>query len=94
MDKDWFKELHRLRIEMFHHKRSEILNYASTRLEPNIMDELFLIPPEVAISAKTEKDREICSFCREKINDVENVLYNCFCLLSKYLKISGYSVLL
>ena len=85
MDKDWYKELHRLRIEWYHHKTQDILNHASPRTDPNKMDELFLIPQEVVISAKTKKDREICCFCQNRINDIENVLYNSFYLISKYL---------
>jgi hypothetical protein len=82
MNKDWYKELHKFRIEMYHHKSPDILN---PRTEPNQMDELFLIPQDVAISAKTKKDREICSFCQNRVNDIEDVLYNSFCLISKYL---------
>jgi len=85
MGKDWYKELHKLRIEMYHHKSRDILNHASPRTDPNKMDELFLIPQEVVISAKTKKDREICCFCQNRINDIENVLYNSFYLISKYL---------
>ena len=85
--KDWYKELHRFRIEMYHHKSREILDHASASpsLNPNWMDELFVIPPDVAISAKTRRDREICSFCQNKMNGIENVLYNSFYLLSEYL---------
>jgi hypothetical protein len=85
--KDWYKELHRFRIEMYHHKSREILDHASVgpSLVPNWMDELFVIPLDVAISAKTRRDREVCNFCQNKLNDVENVLYNSFYLLSKYL---------
>jgi hypothetical protein len=85
--RDWYKELHRFRIEMYHHKSREILDHASASpsLVPNWMDELFVIPPDFAISAKTRRDREICNFCQNKVNDIENVLYNSFCLLSKYL---------
>ncbi len=82
MNKDWYKELHKFRIEMYHHKSPDILN---PRTGPNQMDELFLIPQDAAISAKTKKDREICSFCQNRVNDIENVLYNSFCLISKYL---------
>ena len=85
MGKDWYKELHKLRIEMYHHKSRDILNHASPRTDPNKMDELFLIPQEVAISAKTKRDREICCFCQNRIKDIENVLYNSFYLISKYL---------
>lgn len=85
--KDWYKELHRFRIEMYHHKSREILDHASASpsLNPNWMDELFVIPPDIAISAKTRRDREIFNFCQNKVNDIENVLYNSFYLLSKYL---------
>jgi hypothetical protein len=84
-DKDWYKELDRFRIEMYHHKSREILNYQDPRLAPNMMDELFLIPPDVAISAKTKRDPEICRFCQSQVNDIENVLYKSFYLLSRYL---------
>lgn len=85
--KDWYKELHRFRIEMYHHKSREILDHASASpsLAPNWMDELFVIPPDIAISAKTRRDREIFNFCQNKVNDIENALYNSFYLLSKYL---------
>lgn len=87
INKDWYKELHRFRIEMYHHKSREILDHASASpgLVPNWMDELFVIPPDVAISAKTRRDREVFNFCQNKANDIENVLYNSFYLLSKYL---------
>lgn len=82
MGEDWFKELHNLRIEIFHHKAPDILN---PRVDPNKMDELFLIPRDCTITAKTKRDREICRFCENKINDIEYVLYNSYYLLSKYL---------
>jgi len=85
INKDWYKDLHKLRIEMYHHKSRDILNHASPRTDPNKMEELFLIPQEVVISAKTKKDREICYFCQNRINDIENVLYNSFYLISNYL---------
>lgn len=84
MGKDWYKDLHKLRIEMYHHKSRDILDHTSPRTDPNKMDELFLIPQDV-VSAKNKKDREICHFCQNRINDIENVLYNSFCLISKYL---------
>ena len=82
MDKDWYKELHKLRIEMYHHKSRDILNH---RTDTNRLDELFLIPQDVFTSVKTKKDREICCYCQNRLNDIENVLYNSFYLLSKYL---------
>jgi len=86
IQQDWYKELHRFRIEMYHHKSREILDHSSSpSLVPNWMDELFVIPPDVAISAKIRRDREICNFCQNKVNDIENVLYNSLYLLSKYL---------
>ena len=85
MGKHWYKELHKLRIEMYHHKVRDILNHASPKTDPNKTDELFLIPQELVISAKTNKDREIGCFCQNRINDIENVLYNSFYLISKYL---------
>ncbi len=85
LHKDWYKELHRFRIEMYHHKSREFLDHASPSLIPNWIDELFVIPPDIAISAKTRRDREIFNFCQNKVNDIENVLYNSFYLLSKYL---------
>lgn len=85
--KGWHKELNRFRIEMYHHKSIEILADASASpsLVPNWMNELFVIPPDFATSAKTSRDREICNFCQNKVNDIENVLYSSFRLLSKYL---------
>ena len=85
MGKDWYKDLHKLRIEMYHHKSRDILDHASPRTDPDQMDELFLIPQEVVISAKTKKEREICYFCQNMINNIEDVLYNSFHLISKYL---------
>ncbi len=82
MGQDWYKELHKLRIEMYHHKSQDILNH---RTDTNKLDELFLIPQDVFTGVKTKKDREICFYCQNRLNDIENVLYNSFCLLSKYL---------
>lgn len=87
IDQDWYKELSRFRIEMYHHKSREFLDYASASpsLVPNWMDELFVIPPGIATSAKRRRDREIVGFCRIKVNSIEEVLYNSFHLLSKHL---------
>ncbi len=85
MGKDWYKELHKLRIEMFHNKSRDILNHASARTDSNQIDELFLLPQDVVISVKNKIEREIRCYCQNRINDIENVLYNSFYLLSKYL---------
>lgn len=85
MNKDWYKDLHKLRIEMYHHKAQDILEHPYLRTNNTNVDELFLIPQEIIISAKSKKDREICCFCQNRINDIEKVLYNSFCLINKYL---------
>lgn len=85
MDKEWYKELHKLRIEMYHNKLQDILNHASSRTDPNKLDELFLMPQDVFAGMKTKKDREICNFCQSKLNDIEKFIYNSLYLLNKYL---------
>lgn len=42
MDKDWYKELHRLRIEIYHHKTQDILNHASPISDPDKMVPFFV----------------------------------------------------
>ncbi len=82
MNKDWYRDLHKLRIEMYHHKSRDILN---PRTDTSKLDDLFLISQDAFTTVKTKKDRELCYYCQNRINDVENVLYNSFYLLSQYL---------
>lgn len=92
MKKDWYRELHKLRIENFHHKSRDILNHLSVRIDPKMIEELFLMPQDVLVKPNTKRDREITHFCQKKINDVEDALYVSFHLLSKYLDDSGHPV--
>ena len=87
MQRGWYKELNTFRIEMYHYKSKGILDhaFASPSLDPDWMDKLFVVPADVAVSAKTRWDREVCSFCQNRTDDIENVLHSSFSLLSKYL---------
>ena len=83
--KDWYKELHELRITMFHDKFDRLPRTSLETLEHQLLDLSFLLPNGTARSLKTEQERNIVSYCKSVISEVESVLKESFDALSKYL---------
>jgi bacterioferritin (cytochrome b1) len=84
MEKDWYKELHDLRITMFHDKFDR-LPRTSLPIPRYAPDLKFLLPSGTAKSLVTKEEREITSYCGSVIRKVEGVLKYSFDVLSKYL---------
>lgn len=80
---DWYQDLNSLRIETYHHKNQDILIPLAASYYK--LDELFLLPQEVFINPKNNKEREIIYYVQNRIKDIEDVLYNCSRILKQYL---------
>jgi hypothetical protein len=85
MGKDWYKDLHDLRITMFHDKFDPLPKTSIQTLEHQLLDFKFLLPPHTAKTLVTEEERNIVSYCERRIGEVEGVLKESFQILSKYL---------
>jgi len=86
-DKDWYNELHALRIESFHQKSGRIPRSSIVTRNHDTIDLTFLLPNGTCSSLKTRTDRDIRNYCKNRVEDVEKVLNTSFNLLSRYLSI-------
>lgn len=85
IEKDWYRALHDLRIEMFHEKFGRLTRTTLKTLEYQLKDLKFLLPNGTANSFVTEKERDITYFCESMIKEVERVIKESFSVLSMYL---------
>ena len=85
MEKDWYRDLHDLRITMFHDKSDRLIRILTQTLERQLLDLKFLLPSDAAKSLVTEEERNIISYCENATRKVEGVLKETFGALSKYL---------
>ena len=85
MEKDWYRDLHDLRITMFHDKFDRFTRTSLETFERQLLDLKFLLPSGTAKSLVTEEERDITSYCESVIRKVEAVLKKTFDVLSKYL---------
>ena len=85
INKDWYKELHDLRITQFHDKAGKLPETMLQTLNHVLIDLKFLLPSETVSSAKNENDRDIVVYCTSRVKDVKRLLYTCFLHLSNYL---------
>ena len=85
MGKDWYKDLHDLRITMFHDKFDRLNKISTRTLERQPLDFKFLLPSGIAKSLVTKEERNIISYCKSVISKVESVLKESFDALSSYL---------
>lgn len=85
MEKEWYKELHDLRITMFHDKYDHLTRTSLLTLNHQLLDLKFLLPSGTAESLVTEEERNIITYCDSTIKKVEGVLKESFGALSKYL---------
>lgn len=81
-ESDWYKELHDLRIEAFHVKSGRLPKTELTTLSRALIDLKFLLPDGTVNSLKTEKDRDILYYCKNRVKDLERTLNTSFHLLS------------
>lgn len=84
-EKDWYRDLHDLRITMFHEKFDRFTRTSTRTLERQLRDLKFLLPSGIAKSLVTEEERNVTSYCQSVTRKVESVLKESFDLLSKYL---------
>lgn len=82
---NWYKELHKLRIESFHVKSGRLIETELMTLERSLIDHKFLLPSETVDSLKVEEDRDILNYCRNRIKDVQRTLKISCHTLSKYM---------
>jgi hypothetical protein len=82
---NWYKELHDLRIESFHVKSGRLPKTALMTQSRDLIKLTFLLPDGTVNSLKTEKDRDILNYCRNRVKDVEKTLNTSFHLLSDYM---------
>lgn len=85
MEKNWYRDLHNLRITMFHDKFDHLTRATSQTLDRQLLNLKFRLPSGTAKSLVTEEERDIISYCKDVIKKVESVLKESFDLLSKYL---------
>jgi len=85
VEKDWYKNLNHLRIEMSHIKFDRFSKTSLHTLDRQLIDLKFLLPQGVAESLKTEEERDIISYCKDTIVKVEGILKESFTALSNYL---------
>lgn len=88
MNKEWYKELHDLRITMFHDMFPRFVRTSTQTVNHRLLDLKFLLPDGTAQSLVGEEKREITSYCRYVTSKVEDVLKESFGLLSEYLMIT------
>lgn len=84
-ESNWYKELHDLRIESFHVKSGHLPKTELTTLNRDLIDLKFLLPDGTVNSLKTEEDRDILYYCKNRVKDVERTLNTSFHLLSNYM---------
>ena len=84
MDKDWYKQLHDLRIEMFHDKSGRLVRVEILTLGGNLKDLKFLHLADTA-TGETAFDRDVRGYCGATAHHVKRVLNRSFHYLSRYL---------
>lgn len=85
MEKDWHKDLHNLRITMFHNRFDRLTRISTRTPQRQLLDLKFLLPSDTTKSLVTEEERNIASYCESIITKVEGVLKGSFDILSEYL---------
>ena len=85
MESDWYKELHDLRIESFHVKSGYLPKTELMTRKRELKDLSFLLPQGTVSSLKTENDRDIRNYCKNRVKDVKRTLHTSFRLLSNYM---------
>jgi len=85
MESDWYRELHDLRIESFHVKSGRLPKTELMTLERELIELRFLLPQDTVNSLKTDEDRDILNYSKNRIKDVKKTLNASFHLLCKYM---------
>jgi len=86
IEKRWYKELNELRTEIFHEKFNRFAWTSLATLNRKLLDFKILVPNGTAKSLKTESEREVSYFCKNMVQNVDNVLRESFFALIKYLR--------
>ncbi len=82
---NWFKELNGLRIDSLHVASGSLPKTELFTYENKIIGLRFLLPREAVNSLKTEDDRDILNYCRNRIKDVQRILETSFNTLINYI---------
>lgn len=85
MEKDWYTDLHDLRITMFHDQFGRLPRTSTYTPKRKLLGVKFLLPNGTVKRLESEADRDITSYCEGVVRKVGSVLGKSFDLLSKYL---------
>ena len=80
---DWYRELHELRVEIFHDKFKRFPRVSTRGFGRQLLDFKFLLTDDTVNMAASD-ERSLISYCRSTIGKVEDVLRDCFHLLNSY----------
>jgi hypothetical protein len=92
INSSWYKDLHELRIILFHDKVGRFSRSVNIDMSQGLSIIDFRLPPGTAPKTSGDNARLIDVYCKARTNNIEEMLFDCFKLLIKYLKVlKGYS---
>lgn len=83
---DWYKELHDLRITLYHEKYERLPRAYTVEMQRAFPNTEFLLPSNTAPSITESASRYIDRYCEIQIENIENLLLACYKHLINYVK--------